>query len=95
MKVTVEQLRETSRALLDHVERLGVNEIDLEVDYYWHIPRFQVYDVELEKLQPDLGQLSEDWQKLESIRRGEEPPIAIALEWLGAVYRAVGERVVG
>jgi hypothetical protein len=95
LRVSIRQLREVSGVLLDHLERLGISDVEVDADYYWHIPREQVYDATLERLEPDLGQLSEDWEKLEAIRRGELPAVAPALEWLGAVYRAVGERVDG
>lgn len=95
MKVAVSDLRVVSAALLGHLEKLGVATVDVEVDYYWHVPRDQVYDPSRTSLDPDLGQLSEDWEKLQRIARGEREPVAPALEWLGAVLRAVGERVVG
>lgn len=95
MKVAVSELQAVSAALLEHLERIGVDAVEVDVDYYWHVPRDQVYDPSRTSLDPDLGQLSEDWEKLQMIGRGERAPVAPALEWLGAVLRAVGERVVG
>ncbi len=95
MKVKVSQLRTVSTVLLDHLEKLGVDAVEVDVDYYWHVPRDQAYDPTRTAVEPDLGQLSDDWEKLKMIGRGEREPVAPALEWLGAVLRAVGERVVG
>ena len=95
MRVAVADLRAVSEKLFAHLEYLGVKETDIDVDYYWRVPREQAYDPTRASVDPDLGQLSDDWEKLGMIQRGERQPVAPALEWLGAVLRAVGERVVG
>jgi len=95
VKVSIEELREISNRLLDHVESLGVKEVDLSQDYYWTLPPDQLYDPALTVPNPSLGQLTDDWNELQLIKRGERPAVAIALSWLSAVMRAVGERVVG
>ena len=95
MKITVRELREISDALLNHIESLGVREVEVDDDYYWAIPREQLYDASVEAVQPSLGQLTDDWNELQMIRRGERPPVALALGWLASIMRAVGERVVG
>lgn len=95
MKVSIGELREISNRLLDHVESLGVKDVDLSQDYYWTLPQDQLYDPNLTTPNPSLGQLTDDWNELQLIKRGERPPVAIALSWLSAVLRAVGEQVVG
>jgi hypothetical protein len=95
VKVPVSELREVSNQLLDHLERLGVTDVEIPDDYYWSISKEQLYDPTAENLDPTLGQLSDDWKELSMIRRGERPPVALALGWLASVMRAVGERVLG
>jgi hypothetical protein len=95
VKVSIGELRETSNRLLDHVESLGVKEVDLIQDYYSSFPSDQLYDPTLITPNPSLGQLTDDWNELQMIKRGERPPVAIALSWLSAVMRAVGEQVLG
>lgn len=95
MKVSINELREISNRLLDHVESLGVKDVDISADYYWTIPADQLYDPSLEPAAPSLGQLTDDWNELQLIRQGDRPPVAIALEWLAAIMRAVGEKVIG
>lgn len=91
----MKELRETSQLLLDHLEKLGATEIEIDADYYWHVPRSQLYDPTIQIVEPDLGQLTEDWARLEAIRRGDMPPVGPGLEWLSAIFRAVGEHVIG
>lgn len=95
MRISTSDLRAITGILLDHLDHLGATEVEIPVDYYWHIARDELYNTNLENVHPDFGQLSEDWEKLEAIRDGTLPPVALALEWLGAVLRASGEQVVG
>jgi hypothetical protein len=95
VKIAVSDLSAVSQKLLAHLEHLGVREVEIEVDYYWRVPPEQLYDTARSTVEPDLGQLSDDWEKLRMIQRGERQPVAAALEWLGATLRAVGERVAG
>jgi hypothetical protein len=95
VKVSIREIRGISNQLLDHIESLGVNEVDLAHDYYWTLPTDQLYDPALAVPSPSLGQLTDDWNELLLIRRGDRPPVAIALAWLSAIMRAVGETVLG
>lgn len=79
--------------LLTHLEARGITEIDTDVDYYWRVPEEQAYDPNRTSIEPDLGQLSHDWARLDKILRGEREPVATALGWLAAVFRAVSERL--
>ena len=95
MNVSIDELRAVSTKLIDHLESLGVTAVEIEDDYYWMFPRDQLYDPTLSTPKPSLGQLTDDWNELQMINRGERPPVAIALSWLAAIMRAVGERVLG
>jgi hypothetical protein len=95
VKVSIRELREVSTALFDHVESLGVTEVEVDDDYYWSIPKEELYDPARDSVSPSLGQLTDDWNELQMIRRRERPPVALALTWLASVLRAIGERVIG
>ncbi len=95
MNVSIEELRAISTKLIDHLESLGITTVEIEDDYYWTFPKDQLYDPTLTTPDPSLGQLTDDWNELQLINRGERPPVAIALSWLAAIMRAVGERVLG
>lgn len=95
MRVSTAELRAISTILFDHLDHLGVSSVEIDVDYYWHVPYNEVYDPSLAVLHPDIGQLSEDWERLALIREGTAPPVADALAWLAAILRATGEQVAG
>jgi len=95
VKIEVRELRKITDLLLEHVESLGVTQVNLEDDYYWTIPTDQRYDPSRTSVTPDLGQLTDDWHELQMILRGERPAVALALGWLGAVMTSVGENVSG
>jgi hypothetical protein len=90
VKVSIKGLREISNRLLDHVESLGVKEVELSEDYYWTFPQDQLNDPTLATPKPSRGQLTDDRNELRLIKRGERPVVAIALSWLSAIMRAVG-----
>ena len=41
-----------------------------------------------------MGQLSDDWEELQRVRRHESEPLAFAFVWLGSIFKAIGEHVV-
>lgn len=92
MKITTDELRETFEALMKHLEERKSSEVVIDWDYYWDIPVEQLYDPYNTPDNLDLGQLSEDWQKLQDLIAGRLPPVGYALTWLGAVLRAVGQK---
>lgn len=95
MKVRVDELRKIVEQLFTHLEETGREEFDLDKDYYWSIPKKTLYDPTKdvhEKL--DMGQLSEDWSRIEETLSGESPPIAHALVWVASILRCLGEDAV-
>ena len=94
-RVSVKQLRSVADRLFKHLEEIGCEAVELENDYYWHIPREARYCPSAEPNGLTIGQLSDDWSELQRIDRAEAPPIGYALVWLGRVAAAVGEEVVG
>jgi hypothetical protein len=92
MSITPAQLREVFEVLIRHLEETGVSEIEIDPDYYWDIPAEELYDPYNTPEGLDLGQLTEDWQKLQDVAAGRMPPVGYGLTWLAAVLRAVGEK---
>ena len=76
---------------MEHMEAIGQEAIDLPGDFYWDVPAEALYDPYSEPRQLDLGQLSEDWEKLLSLANGESPPVGYALVWLASILRAYGQ----
>lgn len=97
MKISTAKLRSVTEMLLDHLDEIGVDEIELDVDHYWYIPREFAYDVTTDPPMNELtiGQLSDDWQELLNQLEGRTPALAYKLVWLASIFRAVGEATSG
>ncbi len=83
--------------LFDHLNELGIHEVNLDIDYYWNIPPEFAYDVLSEPGRDDLtiGQLSSDWRELRAQLDGETPILAYKFVWLASILRAIGETTSG
>jgi hypothetical protein len=95
MNITTAELRKIFEVLMKHVEGTGNSEIEIDWDYYWDIPTEELYDPYKTPENLDLGQVSEDWQKLREVADGTLPPVGHALTWLAAVLRAAGDKRFG
>jgi hypothetical protein len=95
MRITTDELRRATLAVLAHLERTGRGTIELDADYYWSIAPEQRYDVYTRPDDLSIGRLSDDWAEVAAIARGDEDAVGYALVWLASVLRAVGERTVG
>lgn len=92
MKISTSELREIFEVLIEHLEERSCSEVELDWDYYWDIPEDELYDPYNTPENLDLGQLSEDWQKLQEVASEKLPPVGYGLTWLGAVLRAIGQK---
>ena len=92
MRIAVDELRRIADQLLTHVESRAGRQIELEADFYWNVPDAVKYDQYEEPKELDVGQLSEDWDRLAAISRGDSPPVGAALAWLGELFKAVAKQ---
>ncbi len=95
MHIELADLRRTSERLFKHLQEKGIDSIDIPVDYYWNIPTGQVYNPYQEPSALDLGQLTADWNELQTLLDPQNEPIAYYLVWLAAILRAIGEHTLG
>lgn len=94
MRIPVADLRKVADRLFDHMNSIGISEVDIQSDFYWAIPKQERRDVYKDPTGLTTGQLSDDWHELQMILSGESEPIAFAFVWLSALLREVGEEVV-
>ncbi len=95
MDITLSELKAILLKELDHLEDMGDKTIEIPVDYYWNIPQDVRYNPYKEPEKFDIGQLSDDWQELQKILRGDRDPVIYDLVWLSTVLRAIGEQSLG
>jgi hypothetical protein len=92
MTVDIEELRAIIAKLLDAVET-NEAEVEIEADYYWDVPNDDRYDRYASPTQLTIGQLSDDWNELKRIGRGEAAALPYALVWASSILRRIGEQV--
>lgn len=93
MTVDTATLRRACEILITHLESRGRSSIELERDHYWEILAEKRYDSYAEPKTFTVGQLSDDYQEVDRIARGESEPLIYALVWLGSIMRAVGDTI--
>ncbi|MCP4608498.1 MAG: hypothetical protein GY845_07275 [Planctomycetes bacterium] len=91
MHIKLADLRSISEKLFTYLESQGVESLDVKVDYYWHIPKEQIYDPYQEPSELDLGQLTDDWCELQKLLDTDSQPITYCFVWLAAILRAIDE----
>ena len=91
MRVNISDLRTVSEKLFSHFEQNGHSSVEIPNDYYWIIPEVRRYDPVNEPADFSLGQLTEDWSRLQKIAEGENDPIGYGLVWLASILQAIGE----
>ncbi len=92
--ISTDHLRSICKALLDHLDSVHPNGAPIANEFFWAIPKNELYDVYQRPRELTIGQLSESWGHLDAIRRGESPALTYALVWLADVLRAIGHEVV-
>jgi len=94
MKVSTSELRAFLDVILRNLEERGKGEIELDQDFYWHVPKGAWNDPYSEPKEMTLGQLSDDIAELRKIATGAAGSLGYAAVWLAAILRAVGEKEV-
>jgi hypothetical protein len=95
MRISLGEVRDVCGKLLSHVDPDGQRRVDISKDFYWNVPqsvKYDRYDAPKED-QLDVGQLSDDWERLQAILSGKSPPVGAALVWLGAILSAISEEL--
>lgn len=93
--MTLEELRDITNLLLQHLHDRGVRSVQFREDYYWTIPREQRLDMSREPTTFVIGQLSDDLQELDRVRTRDRDILAQHLVWLASILQELGETVVG
>ena len=95
MEIALSELKAVYLKELDHLEKLGYEQVNIPVEYYWNIPQEARYDPYQEPKQLTLGQLSDDLEGLKQVLEGKRDPVAYDLVWLSTILRVIGEQVLG
>jgi hypothetical protein len=75
-EIRITEIKEVVNRLLDHiVETRGVETIRIPNPFYWNIPADQVYDVNKDVGELDVGNLKDDWEFVSKLRDPSEIPV--------------------
>jgi hypothetical protein len=95
MRISVGELRAAFDRLVEHLEATGQEAFEIEDDFYWEVPCEVRYDPYKRIDGATLGQLSDDWNEVQSMLSGRRPPLGYGLVWLASVLRKIGEGATG
>ncbi|MEV6071610.1 hypothetical protein AB0L82_34145 [Nocardia sp. NPDC052001] len=92
LHISLTELRRSFEVLLDHAEAsAGGDIVRLDQDYFWSIPREELYDPTSVPTNLTLGQLSWSWQHMTDLLADPDQAIGYHLVWLSEVLRAIGQ----
>ena len=94
MRIQMKEVVRLTEMLSEHLAAVGLAEVEVEEDFYCEVPAEARYGTCDEPLELVVGQLSEDWEKLQKILDQEDPPLGDALVWLSSMMRIIGEKTV-
>lgn len=94
MEIEAKKLEQLLSILLQHQKELGNTKFTISQDYYWNVPKDDRYDPYTQPSELTLGQLTDDWSRLQNLFDDNEAIVGYSLVWLGNVLRAIGENYV-
>ncbi len=88
--VHLDEIEKAIHLVIEHLNNQHIAVAELPEDYYWEISEEQRYDPAQNPKDLSLGQLSEDWDRVQQIVKGDAPPVGYALVWLASLLRKIG-----
>lgn len=92
MRVKLETLEKVIHVAFEHMREHGVEELELDKDYYWNIPSEEKYDRYDQPTNLDLGQLSEDWRDIVNISENTSDILCVHLRAVSSIMRYIAEK---
>ena len=91
MIIELNKLQHAIQCIFEHLSERGVDSVEISEDFYWNFNCDEVYDPMKSPSDLDLGQLSDDWNRLLSIVNGDNPALGYSLVWAAPILRRIGE----
>ena len=93
--ISVDQIRQTLLAVLDHVKTTYGDTIELDSDYFWSIPDNAKYDVYNKPTELTIGQVSEVYEHLVKLAQPGQDVATFQLRWFAQMFEAIAhEKIV-
>ncbi|WP_419904939.1 hypothetical protein [Kiloniella sp.] len=92
MTLKVDVLKAASEKLFAYLEETGVTEIPLEHDYHWVMNADEALDLTKEPKLNMMGQLTDNYEAMTKLAKGEDDPFGYHLVWLATLLDYIGHR---
>ena len=93
-EVNLSDLRRKINLIFDHIEiDLGITQITLDQEDYWHAMPPEKYDVRHEIKDLGIGKLSDDWEFLCNMTDDRREAVALMLLHVAPLLECIGEQV--
>lgn len=97
MQISISSIEAILEKLLFYAREIGVETVEIPVDYYWHIDEKELYDLSLNKedvgASLGVGSLEYDWEILsKTLSEGPEGDGYVSMDYLtvASLLRAIG-----
>lgn len=93
MNINIEMLRTAINHLLNHAKDMSEDNIEIDEDFYWFIPKKSLYEASSPPTELTLGSLEHDWSEMSAIAGEDKDLVGYALVWASAILRALGDKI--
>lgn len=94
VKIDLARLRRITNRIFDHMERdLGLTDVALDQDDYWHAMSPEKYNVLDRPRDLGIGKLSDDWEFLCNLSDDRREAVALMLIHVAPLLERIGEQV--
>ena len=93
MEIKLSDLQKITNAIFKELEEYGVKKIEIDQDYYWYITKEERYEPRDKPSDPQLGQLTFDWEDLGNILSDKELVMSYSLKNLSSIFRAIADNL--
>jgi len=91
MKIKIKELEEVIHNLFAELHDLNVEEIEIEKeDFYWSIPKKDLYNPYIQPNNLTLGQLSDDIEHIHKIATQQLPIVNYDFIKLSSIFQLIG-----
>ena len=94
LNIDLKELSKVLEKLFAHlIETRGQKQITIEKVFYWDMPFKDLFDMENEPKEFDIGSIADDWEFLSSVLKDDDLVLVSQFEKLSALFRYIGEHL--
>lgn len=93
MKVNLLELGKMVQCIINRAIESGIEEIDIDVDYYWVVASSDLVNFQTENHKINVGSFIDDYENLEKLVKSNREPSVVDFDRIANVIKIVGEEV--